>query len=71
MKEVIKWDNNPREMWVWDEDEEYRVKHKVVYIMTPGEVERFKASYTKHNIFPVIALDKDYCDVRYMHCAEL
>lgn len=32
MREVTEWDNNPRMMWVWDDDEKQRLKEFVIYI---------------------------------------
>lgn len=33
MKELKEWDNIPRMMWVWDNDEKDRLKMTVVYII--------------------------------------
>lgn len=70
MKEVTEWDNNPREMWVWDDDEKEREKHKVIYILNDEEQQVFKKSYPDRNVFPVFALDNDNWSVKYRHCAE-
>lgn len=63
MKEVTKWDNNPRMMWVWD-NESSRKKLKVIYILSEEE-------YV--TCFRVIALaNEDSCAIRrYAHCAEI
>lgn len=61
MKEVTKWDNNPREMWVWDSSFEEKEKAKVIYIAKSGL-----------GFGPVMTIDKDniiYCV--FKHCAEI
>lgn len=63
MKEVTKWDNNPREMWVWDRDDHLR-KMLVVYIVSKDEA--------RDCTYPVIAFDLDTYDTEaFMHCAEI
>lgn len=59
MKEVLDWDNNPREMWVWDDDVEDKKRMKVVCI------------YMGNVIYPVIALTTDGQSRTYKHCAEV
>ena len=59
MKEVLVWDNNPREMWVWDCVVEDKKIMKVVHICM-GDV-----------LFPVVALGKDGQSSTYKHCAEI
>ena len=59
MKELKEWDNIPRMMWVWDNDEKDRLKMTVVYIIA-----------SECN-FPIVALGESgniYC---YRHCAEI
>ena len=63
MKEVTyeDWQKNstPRMMWVWNEDEMYKVKRKVVYVV-------------KNNYVRVITIDDDDSDYEsYNHCAEI
>ena len=58
MKEVINWNNRPREMWVWDDDESQKIKRKVIAIIG-GEN-------------PVIATSAGYDNVsQWKHCAEV
>lgn len=60
MKEVKEWDGNPREMRVWDDDEEERA---IVVFIKPD----FDSHY-----YPVVAWHKDYDGVlSYKHCAEI
>ena len=58
MKEVTTWNNNPRMMWVWDYNEEKKVKRKVVYINT------------QNKYYPVITVHVGYT-LSYKHCAEI
>ncbi len=63
MKEVtyVDWQKNPtpRMMWVWNEDEMYIVKRKVVYVL-------------RNNYAGVIIIDDDDSDYElYNHCAEI
>lgn len=63
MKEVTyeDWLRNPtpRMMWVWNEDERFKVKRKVVYVLRDG--------YAR-----VITIDDDDSDYeQYNHCAEI
>ena len=63
MKEVTyeEWQKNPtpRMMWVWNEDEMYKVKRKVVYVL-------------RNNLAKVITIDDDDSDYEpYNHCAEI
>lgn len=60
MKEVTVWNNKPRMMWCWDEDESRKLKKYVVHILSEEELEEGKAK------FPVCAYG-DY----YQHCAEI
>ena len=59
MKELKEWDNIPRTMWVWDNDEKDMLKMTVVYII-PSECN-----------FPVVALGESGNIYRYRHCAEI
>ena len=59
MKEVKEWDNNPRMMWVWDNDPKDKKKMKVIYI-----------SKINDN-YPVTALSDDENALIYQHCAEI
>ena len=55
------WQKNPtpRMMWVWNEDEMYKVKRKVVYVL-------------RDNYVRVITIDDDDSDYElYNHCAEI
>ena len=63
MKEVTyeDWQKNPtpRMMWVWNEDEMYKVKRKVVHVL-------------RNNLARVITIDDDDSDYEpYNHCAEI
>ena len=63
MKEVTyeDWKKNstPRMMWVWNEDEMYKVKRKVVYVV-------------RNNYARVVTIDDDDSDYElYKHCAEI
>ena len=63
MKEVTyeDWQKNPtpRMMWVWNEDEMYKVKRKVAHIL-------------RNNLARVITIDDDDSDYElYNHCAEI
>ena len=63
MKEVTyeDWQKNstPRMMWVWNEDEMYKVKRKVAYVV-------------KNNYARVVTIDDDDSDYEpYNHCAEI
>ena len=63
MKEVTyeDWKKNPtpRVMWVWNEDEMYKVKRKVVHVL-------------RNNLARVITIDDDNSDYEnYKHCAEI
>lgn len=64
MKEVTyeKWQKNPtpREMWVWDEDEELKVKRKVIYVLKDGV-------YTS----PVLVVVDECMYETFRHCAEI
>ena len=59
MEELKEWDNIPRMMWVWDNDEKDRLKMTVVYIIA-----------SECN-FPIIALAENGNIYRYRHCAEI
>ena len=63
MREVTyeDWQKNPtlRVMWVWNEDEMYKVKRKVVHVL-------------RNNLARVITIDDDNSDYEpYKHCAEI
>ena len=56
------WQKNPmpRMMWCWNEDEMYKVKRKVVYVLRDSCYER------------IITIDDDDSDYEpYNHCAEI
>ena len=59
MKELKEWDNIPRTMWVWDNDEKDRLKMTVVFIIA------------SNCNFPVVALGENENIYRYRHCAEV
>lgn len=64
MKEVTKWDDRPREMWVWDNDLVLKKRKKVVYLCDVDEVK-----------YPVVALSEgltegSICLSVFKHCAE-
>ena len=63
MREVTyeDWQKNPtpRVMWVWNEDEMYKVKRKVVHVL-------------RNNLARVITIDDDNSDYEtHKHCAEI
>ena len=63
MKEVTyeDWQKTPtpRMMWVWNGDEMYKVKRKVVHVL-------------RNNLARVITIDDDNSDYElYRHCAEI
>ena len=64
MKEVTyeDWQKNPtpRVMWVWDEDEEHKVKRKVIYVLKDGV-------YT----YPVLVVVDECTYETFRHCAEI
>lgn len=64
MKEVTyeDWLKNPtpRSMWVWDEDEELKVKRKVIYVLKDGV-------YTS----PVLVVVDECMYETFRHCAEI
>ncbi len=64
MKEVTyeDWLKNPtpRSMWVWDEDEELKVKRKVIYVLKDGV-------YTS----PVLVVVNECMYETFRHCAEI
>lgn len=66
IKEVTEWDNNPREMWVWDDDITHKTKAKVVYIYDNDKA-----------VYHVIAIAIAECTTdtlivnMYKHCAEI
>lgn len=64
MKEVTyeDWQKNPtpRSMWVWDEDEELKVKRKVIYVLKDGV-------YTS----PVLVVVDECVYESFRHCAEI
>ena len=64
MKEVTyeDWLKNPtpRSMWVWDEDEELKVKRKVIYVLKDGV-------YTS----PVLVVVDECVYETFRHCAEI
>ena len=50
----------PRLMWVWDEDEELKVKRKVIYVLKDGV-------YTS----PVLVVVDECMYETFRHCAEI
>lgn len=64
MKEITyeDWQKNPtpRLMWVWDEDEELKVKRKVIYVLKDGV-------YTS----PVLVVVDECIYETFRHCAEI
>ena len=64
MKEITyeDWQKNstPRKMWVWNEDEMYKVKRKVVYVLRDNCYAR---------VITINDNDSDYGP--YNHCAEI
>ena len=50
----------PRSMWVWDEDEELKVKRKVIYVLKDGV-------YTS----PVLVAVDECMYETFRHCAEI
>ena len=64
MKEITyeDWLKNPipRLMWVWDEDEELKVKRKVIYVLKDGV-------YTS----PVLVVVDECVYDTFRHCAEI
>ena len=67
MKEVKEltyedWLKNPtpRLMWVWDEDEELKVKRKVIYVLKDGVCTS-----------PVLVVVDEYIYDTFRHCAEI
>ena len=56
------WQKNPtpRMMWVWDENEELKVKRKVIYVLKDGV-------YTS----PVLVVVDEYMYETFRHCAEI
>lgn len=64
MKEVTyeDWLKNPtpRSMWVWGEDEELKVKRKVIYVLKAGVY-----------IAPVLVAVDECMYETYRHCAEI
>ena len=63
MKEITIWDNNPREMWVWDSNKAEKKKRFVIYIIPTSII----------TDFPVIALAEDIRGkVSYwQHCEDI
>ena len=62
MTELKEWDNIPRMMWVWDNDEKDKMKRMVVYITDVN---------VNENEYPVIGVNKDGGAANYKHCAEI
>lgn len=64
MNELTIWDNNPREMWVWDYNLEAKERARVVYLCDVDKVE-----------YPVITLSegvrKNLMVKVFKHCAEI
>ena len=64
MKEVTyeDWAKNPvpRNMWVWDNNENAKVQRKVIYFLAPNLT------------FPIVALTEDEVSTEHFkHCAEI
>lgn len=66
MKEVTEWDNNPREMWVWDYDTKNKVKAKVVYLCDVTKV-----TYPVVTLFGSISEAGSMRVTVFKHCAEI
>lgn len=64
MKEVTEWDNNPREMWVWDFCPKDAIKRKVVYIRSGSETRMF-------NVIAIGEKDETPNTRVFEHCAEI
>ena len=66
MKEVTyeEWQKNPtpRMMWVWDDDETYKVQRKVVYMIKRKNSTMYPVRTTE---------DNDTAYEAYKHCAEI
>lgn len=60
MKEVTEWDNRPRWMWVWDDNENDKHEEYVICILTEEEMKKGDVK------FPVCAYS-----LNYKHCAEI
>lgn len=66
MKEVTEWDNNPREMWVWDDNVHNRKKVFVVNIL--------QDKMTLEHIVKAVVYNPDANRMlifNYKHCAEI
>lgn len=62
MKEVKEWNNKPRKMWVWDDNDDKKREMFVIYII----------SDEKDCAYPVIAYDEGCNDTEnFRHCAEI
>lgn len=68
MKEVTyeDWQKNPtpRMMWVWNDDEERREKHKVLYVLSE------EATVSDYRVIALIIKHNSVIS-RYKHCAEI
>lgn len=60
MKEVKEWNGKPRWMWVWDYEENKKVKDYVLCILTEEEMKESGA------VYPVRAIENNY-----EHCTEI
>lgn len=60
MNEVTKWDGKPRYMWVWDNNENKKVKAYVICILTEEEMNEGEALYPVRTV-----------GTTYEHCAEI
>lgn len=63
MKEVTEWDNNPREMLVWDDDVMHLTHRFVIYIMPEKKLESRVIALSISNPKGSTSLWK--------HCAEM
>lgn len=69
MKEVTEWDNNPREMWVWDKkDMSDKRKEFVVFVDTNPDIEDW---YGCVCVIKKQPCHEAYTSRWYMHCAEI
>ena len=59
MKEITKWNGNPRMMWVWD-DFYMRTKQKVIYI-----------AESEKEVFKVCSVNENGDVYFHLHCAEI
>lgn len=68
MREVTEWDNNPRMMWVWDDDEKQRIKEFVVFVDTNPDIED---GYSGVCVIKKQPCHEAYTSRWFIHCAEI